>query len=155
MFQTSNKKGKVQSYYSQELLSKKNHNGGTAFEIIQTSYDTGKKREVISKDTLEFFCKDNAFYIDMNSFLNKEQMKSYDESQITMTFKNISYPFNLKPGMTLDDGFVEAEINAGIPIFFRTDVTNRKAEAYETVTTPAGTFNTIKISENITAKIGL
>jgi len=154
MFQTSNKKGKVQSYYSQELLSKKDKDGGTGFEIIQTSYDTGKKREITSQDTLEFFCKNNAFYIDMNSFLNKEQMETYDESQITMTFKNISYPVNLKPGMTLDDGYVKAEINAGIPIVFRTDVTNRKVEAYETITTPAGTFKTIKISENVTAKIG-
>ncbi len=152
MFQTSNKKGKVQSYYSQELFSKKDKDGGTAFKIIQTSYDTSKKREITNQDTLEFFCKDNTFYIDMSTFLNEEQMKAYDESQITTDYKNIGYPVNLKPGMTLEDGYVEATINAGVPIVFRTDITNRNAEAYETVTTTAGTFKTIKVSQDLKAK---
>ncbi len=154
MFQTSNKKGKIQSYYSQELLSKKDKDGGTAYEIIQISYDTSKKRKITNQDTLEFLCKDNTFYIDMNTFLNEEQMKAYDESQITIDFKNISYPANLKPGMTLDDGYVKAEINAGIPIVFKTDITNRKAESYETITTLAGNFETIKVSQDVSAKFG-
>jgi len=154
MFQTSNKKGKTQSYYSQELYSKKDKDGGTAYEIIQISYDTSKKRKITNQDTLEFLCKDNSFYVDMNSFLNEEQMKAYDESQITMTFKNISYPVNLKPGMILEDGYVEAEVNTGIPIVFRTDITNRKAESYETVNTSAGNFETIKVSQDVSAKFG-
>jgi len=154
MFQTSNKKGKVQSYYSQELLSKENKDGGTKYEIIQTSYDTSKKRKVTNQDTLEFICKANVFYIDMSSFLNKEQLNAYDESQVTMTFKNIDYPANMKPGMRLNDGFVEAEINVGVPLVFRTDITNRKAESYESVTTPAGTFKTIKVSQDVSSKIG-
>jgi len=154
MFRTMNKKGKVQTYYSQELLSKKDKDGGTAYEIIQTTYNTNKNKDVLKKDTLEFFCKNNTFYIDMHSFLNEDQLKSYDESQITMDFKNIAYPTNLKPGMTLEDGYIEATINAGFPIVFRTDITNRKAETYETVTTLAGTFKTIKITEDVTSKIG-
>ncbi len=154
MFQTSNKKGKVQSYYSQELLSKENKDGGIAYEIIQTSYDTGKKREITNQDTLTFFCKDNVFYIDMSSFLNKEQTEAYDESQITINSENIGYPANMKPGMKLNDGYVEANINVGIPLVFRTDITNRTVESYESVTTPAGTFKTMKVSEDVSAKVG-
>ncbi len=152
MYKMSNKKGKVQSYYSQELLSSSSKDGGTEYMILRTDYD--KKKNVTGKDTLIFLCKDNVFYIDMNSYLNKEQMADYEEAQISVDFKNIGYPSNMSPGTDLDDGYVKATIDAGFPIVFKTDITNRKVEAKETVTTEAGTFNTVKISQDITSKFG-
>ncbi len=151
-FKTSNKKGKVQSYHSQELLSKKNEDGGTKFEILHTNYDD--KKEVVGQDTLEFICKDNMFFIDMGSYLNEEQMGAYDESQIEVTFDNIGYPANLKPGSTLKDGYVQADINVGMTLTFKTEIKNRKAVAYEDITTDAGTFKTIKVTEDLSSKIG-
>ncbi len=151
-FKTSNKKGKVQSYHSQELISKYEEDGGTKFEILHTNYDENK--EVVSQDTMEFLCKDNMFFIDMGGYLNKEQMGAYDESQIEVSFENIGYPANLKPGTTLNDGYVQADINVGMTLTFKTDITNRKAVASEDITTEAGTFKTIKVSEDISSKIG-
>jgi len=151
-YKTSNKKGKVQSYYSQELLSMKDEDGGTKYEIMHTNYD--EKKEVVNQDTLNFFCKDNMFFIDMGSYLNEEQMGTYDESQIEISFDNIGYPANMKPGTELKDGYVQADINVGMTLTFKTDVINRKAEAYEEITTEAGSFKTIRVSEDIVSKIG-
>ncbi len=152
MYQTKNKKDKVQSYYSQELLSEKNIDGGTEYKIRHISYD--EKKEIVNQDTLRFLCKDNMFYIDMGSYLNEEQLGAYDESQIEITYENIGYPADLKPGSTLKDGYVEAKVNVGMILTFRTDITNRKAEAYEDITTEAGSFKTIKITEDISSKFG-
>lgn len=152
MYKASNKKGKVQSYYSQELLSKNAEDGGTKFEILHINYDD--KKEILNQDTLEFFCKDNMFFIDMGSYLNEEQLGAYDESQIEISFDNIGYPANMKPGTELKDGYVQADINLGMTLTFKTEITNRKVLAYEDITTEAGTFKTIKVSEDISSKIG-
>jgi len=149
---SKNKKGKAESYYSQELLNKSNVDGGTKFEILNVNYD--KDRKMTSEDTLEFFCKGNMFYMDMSHFLNKEQLGAYEESDIEITFENIGYPTDLKPGSELNDGFIQALINAGMPITFKTDITNRKVLGTEEITTEAGTFNTVKVSEDISSKLG-
>ena len=154
MYETKNAKGAVQSYYSHKLLSKKNKEGGIHYEIIHTDFDGKNKTEILRQDTLVFFCKDNMFFVDMSAYINKDQLKSYEESQIEFTFENMGYPKNLKPGSTLNDGYINADILAGITISFRTDITNRKAVSAEDVTTAAGTFSTLKITEDLTSKIG-
>lgn len=152
MYKSSDKKGKVQNYYSQELISKKNKDGGIEFQIHHISYDENKEK--VKEDTMIFICKDNVFYVDMSSYINEDQLKAYDESQIEITFDNIGYPANLKPGTELKDGYVEAKINVGVPISFRTDIKDRRVEAKEKITTEAGSFETLKISEKLTSKVG-
>ena len=147
-----NKKGKIQSYYSQELLKKKNEEGGIKFEILHISYD--QKKEITNTDTLEFLCKGDVFYIDMTRYLNEEQMNAYEDAEITVTYDNLGYPLGLQPGTQLEDGYVQAVINAGMPITFRTEIVNRKVESYENIDTEAGTFKTLKISEELVSKMG-
>jgi hypothetical protein len=151
MYKTTNKKGKVQSYHSQELIAKTNKNGGVEFQIHHINFD--EKKTKVNEDTMIFICKNNVFYIDMSSYLNEEQLKSFDESQIEITFDNIGYPTNLKPGVEMEDGYVEAKINAGMPLTFRTDIQDRRVEANEKITTEAGTFETLKVSEKVFSKV--
>jgi hypothetical protein len=42
----------------------------------------------------------------------------------------------------------------GMVLTFRTDITNRKVLAKETITTEAGSFKTVKVSEDISSKLG-
>lgn len=149
---SKDKKDKITGYYSQEILSAENKDGKFVYTISQSNFNA--KKELLSQDTLEFFCKDNVFYIDMNSYLNKEQMAAYDESQITFSFENIDYPASLKPGTTLKDGYIQADIFAGITITFRTDITNRKIVAVEDITTEAGKFNAVKMTQDVSGKYG-
>ncbi len=151
-YKTSNKKGKVQSYYSQQLLSTKNEDGALKYEVLRTNYD--KKKVLTNQDTVYFYCKENSFYIDMSSYLGNEEMAKYDESMIQFDVENIGYPTNMKPGMTLEDGYINANISSGfVPIVFRTDVINRKVVSSEQITTEAGTFKTLKITEDLKMQI--
>jgi len=151
-YKNLDKKGKILSFNSQELISKNNIDGGVEFAVHSVRYDDKKKKT--DEDTVKFYCKDNTFYVDMNAYLNKEQLKSYDETQIEINFSEMGYPKNLTVGTTLEDGFVEAVINAGITLTFRTDITDRKVLALEDVTTEAGTFKAFKISQNIVSNLG-
>ena len=152
MYVTKNKKDKVQSYHSQELLSKTNTEGGVEFQVLHVNYDD--KKEILSQDTLEFFCKGNMFYIDMTSYLNEEQLSAYEDSEIEISFENIGYPSDLKTGTVLEDGYVQAVVNMGMPMTFKTDITDRKVVGKETITTEAGSFETFKVSETIISKLG-
>jgi hypothetical protein len=151
MFVSKNKKGKIQSYHSQELLRSYNKDGGVNFEILHINYD--KKKEIIQEDTLIFMCKNNQFIIDMTRYLNEQQLSAYDESDITITFENLSYPSGLKPGTELKDGYVQAEINAGVPMTFKTEIKNRKVEAFEEIITEAGSFKTLRVSEDMISQM--
>jgi hypothetical protein len=150
-YKTLDKKGNVQSYYTNQLIFKNNIDGGVEFGIHSIQMDDKKK--MLSEDTMTFYCKDNTFYMDMSSFLNEEAMGG-EGVEMEMTFSEMGYPKSLNPGTTLNDAWVEAKIVAGIPMVFRTDITNRKVLAIEDVTTEAGTFNAIKISESISSKMG-
>ncbi|NPA44223.1 MAG: hypothetical protein GXO49_01685 [Chlorobi bacterium] len=151
-YKTSNKKGKVESYYSDKLLSIKEEDGATKYAVLRENFD--KKKNLTNADTVFFYCKGSSFYIDMSSYLNNEEMSKYDESMIQLEVKNIGYPTNMKPGMNLEDGYINANISAGfMPIVFRTDVINRKVVASESVTTEAGTFQTLKITQDLKIKI--
>jgi hypothetical protein len=150
-YKTLDKKGKIQSYYSNQLIWKNNIESGVEFGVHVINMDDKKK--MVSEDTVKFYCKDNIFYMDMSGFLNKEAMGGGD-AQIEMTFSEISYPKNLKVGMELPDAWIEAKFTAGIPMVFRTDITDIKVVAIEDITTEAGTYNAIKISQNISSKMG-
>ncbi len=152
-YKTSNKKGKVQSYYSQELLSKKTEDGALKYEVLRANYD--KKKELTSQDTLAFFCKDNAFFIDMSSYLNQEQMATYEDADIKIDFDNISYPANMKVGSVLKDGYVKADLTMGmIMMTFRTDIKNTKVVSLEQIIKEAGSFQTQKVTEDLAVKVG-
>ncbi len=151
-YKTSNRKGKLESYYSDELLSVNDEDGATKYAIIRKNFD--KKKVLKNQDTIYFYCKGNSFYIDMSSYIGSEEFAKYDDSMIQLDVENIGYPAHMKPGMTLEDGYINADITAGyIPIVFRTDVINRKVVSSEKITTEAGTFQTLKITEDLKMQV--
>jgi len=151
-YKTSNKKGKTESYYSDKLLSVKEEDGATKYAVERKNFD--KKKKLTTADTIYYYCKGNSFYIDMSSYISSEEMGKYDEAMVQLDVDNIGYPANMKPGMTLKDGYINADISAGfVPIVFRTDVINRKVVASEQITTEAGTYQTLKITQDLKMKI--
>jgi len=151
-YKVLNRRGKVESYYSEKVLTVKDEEGKTKYEIQRKNFD--KKKKLTTSDTLTYYCENNMFYIDMTSMLSSEQLSSYDEAMVEFEFDNIGYPAGMKVGTTLKDGYIEANILVGIPITFRTDVTSRNVVSSEKITTEAGTFQTLKIEEDVKARIG-
>lgn len=149
-----NKKGKVTGTTTQIVKEVAQEGNTTLFEVEQTSVDKDGENEMITDMT--FRCEDNVFYVDMNAFVNEEQMAAYKDMDIKVTMDAINIPADLTPGQQLEDGSITMDIQSGapIPIKFTIMVKNRQVGNRETLTTPAGKFDCIKIKQDVVTKTG-
>lgn len=148
------KKGKVTGKVNQEVTKVESSGNSTNFSMHQVITDE-KGEESVETD-MTFRCIDNVFYIDMNAFVNDQQMEAYENMDMEIEMDEIDIPANLKPGQRLKDGKITMKVISDSPISmnFTVSVVNRKVEAEEKVTTSAGTFDCIKISQDIVTKTG-
>ena len=154
-YQTTNGKGKVLGSYIQKMISVKEKRGETVFEMLQTTMDPKSPEKILKQDTIIFRCKDNVFYIDMEKYLNESQMESFQNMEIKVTTEDLIYPPKLSPGQQLNDGSITVEVATGmINMALTTNIVNRKVEAHEEITTPAGSFKCYKLSEDVQSKMG-
>ncbi len=153
-YQISNSKGKVNGKYIHKMISKKESDGQMIFEMQQTIMDPKSTDAILMQDTIRFRCKDNSFYIDMDQYLNQNQMEAFKDVEIKVVSEDLMYPSKLSAGMQLKDGSIRIEIVGGMMnMTMTTNIINRKVEAHETITTPAGDFKCYKISEDIESKM--
>lgn len=154
-YEMKNAKGKIEGIYTQKMISVKESRGETTFELLQTHMDPKDSNKIITQDTISFRCKDNVFYIDMEKYLNQKQMEGFKDIEVKITTNDLIYPPNLSPGMALNNGSISLEIATGVMnINMTTNIINRKVEAHENITTPAGTFRCYKISEDVKSEMG-
>ena len=104
---------------------------------------------------LELKCKDGRYYVDMESYIGESTLTPYSDMETTFEVENMTIPGELKPGEILDNGKVTVAIsNNGMKIMtISVNISNRKVEAKEDITTPAGTFECYKISYDISTKM--
>ena len=91
--------------------------------------------------------------MDMQSILNAEQMQGFTGTVVVKT-EDMFIPKDLEPGMELKDGLIEIEAYVEpmtIKIMARSFY--REVEAFEKITTPAGTFDAWTIGGNIETKV--
>lgn len=148
-----NAKGKEIGQSRQTLLSKSEENGATNFVVRQENLSDKDAKPV----DLKYSCTGDRFIIDMSSFLDPKQQESYKDMQVDMTFESIDIPSGVTAGTTLKDGNIVIKVVSDSPINISTKIyiTNRKVNAIETITTPAGSFECIKISQTITTDMGI
>ena len=146
------KKGKVTGVVKQQITKVEHNGNSTLFSVHQVFNDPKSKEEPFETD-MTFKCVDGVFYIDMNGYLDKNQMNSYGEMELKVTMDEIDIPSSYKVGQNLKDGSVNMEVVGGpVPLKMSVKVVNRLVEGEEQLTTPAGTFNCIKISQDIVTK---
>lgn len=152
-YEIKNAKGKLQSTYSQKIISIKENGNETVFELLQTHKDPKDSEKIIIQDTISFRCKGNEFYIDMEKYLNQKQMEGFKNMEVKLSTDDLMYPSKLSPGMELKDGSISLEIGNGL-MNMKTEIINRKVEALEKITTPAGSFECYRIREEVKSKMG-
>ncbi|MDZ7742843.1 MAG: hypothetical protein U5Q03_14155 [Bacteroidota bacterium] len=151
VYENYNKRDKLESVMKQKLLSVVESGDTTIFKIHQQIFD--QKDELLYEGELQFKCYGNKFYLDMQSFINPEQFKAYENMEMEMSMDDISLPDELAVGMELDEGFINMKIDAQMmSMNFNTRIFDRKVEAIEELSTPAGTFETYKISSSTESK---
>jgi hypothetical protein len=92
----------------------------------------------------------------MSSMLSNEQMQAYEGMDVVVDGDFLELPSNLSAGMDLKNANIEVKVtNSGVPIMtMNMEVYDRKVEGFENVTTPAGTFDCVKISFKARTKMG-
>lgn len=148
-------------------FDKKDKLTGTSIQTVKEIKTTGNKTEWtignVSKDAkgkelsagdLHMSCEDGIFRMDMQNFLDEETMKGFEGMEVTMDATELDYPAVLSPGQTLKDGSITVKISSqGMPVMTMVvKIYDRKVEAVEDVTTPAGTFSCYKMTQTIETK---
>lgn len=106
---------------------------------------------------MEFECRGDVFNIDMNSFMSGEQAQSFEEMNLEINVEELEIPNKLEPGQKLKDGKLTMSMSGDSPMamnVFSVTVKNREVIARETITTPAGTFECVKLTQDVVSKTG-
>lgn len=144
-----NPKGKVEGVVKHEVLSKSGSGDDISANYKMTQFDK-KGKETFSTD-YDIHCEDGVMMIDMRSMLNGSDMGNYEGMEMTVDGGNMAIPGELTPGQTLPDANIKVSFGSGGMNMFsiEVDVTNRKVVKEESLTTPAGTFDCVKITQDV------
>jgi hypothetical protein len=141
-------KNKIESIQKSSILSATESDGGLLVTIEVVSYDT--KDNEVHRQTFTTYCKDGNFYIDMSTFLSPESMGGEGSgAQMQMEAQNMELPSGITVGQKLPDAWIKVTMQAdGMPTMFSQtiNIVNRVVESFESMTTPAGTYDCVKIT---------
>lgn len=143
------KKGNLEGSTVQKITSKEENGNNLSVTVDHESFD--KKGESLMTGDFTVRCEDGIFYMDMKNMLNDETMAAYEGMEISFTANDLAYPSNMTVGSTLPDANLVVGISSsGINMNgLKINITNRKVEAKESITTEAGTFECYKLSFDI------
>ncbi|RME05463.1 MAG: hypothetical protein D6816_08830, partial [Bacteroidetes bacterium] len=107
------------------------------------------KEKELTKTSFEFECDGDVLRLDMSAMMDPSVNESLQGMEVELSGDALQIPSKLSPGMELPDAELEIKaMSGGVKIMtIRQSVTDRKVEGTETVTTPAGTFECIKITQ--------
>lgn len=153
------KKGKIQNI----VLHKVKSNNSTAerSEVIVEYEFHGKEVDDQFETSGEYkvFCENGAYKFEFGALIPSSNAMGNGDMEMEMKSDFLEIPNNPQPGQTMPDGKLEmtAKIE-GNPLMGKgfqmtVYVTGRKVEALEKITTPAGTFDCVKISSVSESKI--
>ena len=86
--------------------------------------------------------------MDMKMMLNPQQAQQFKDVSADGKGVYLEYPSSLKEGQTLPDASFDMDVKmeSGVAASVSMDITNRKVEGKEKITTPAGNWEAYKIT---------
>lgn len=124
-------------------------NGGAYHAIVNAQlYD--KKDELIHEGEYEVICEGNKIRVNMERFVPSELLETYQDMEVEFEGDYLEMPSSLSVGESLPDGSMSMKVKMGGGEMnlsdMKVNITNRKVEGKESITTPAGTFDCYKIT---------
>ena len=115
-----------------------------------------KKGEVVAESEYEIFCENDGISIAFESLGAPGIMEQYEDMEVEVSGTNLFLPNSLLDGQQLPDSNMKMTVNMSpIKLNMTVDITNRRVEGSETVTTPAGTFDCIILAYDFVTKMGI
>ncbi len=144
------KKGKEAGKTIQEVTAFSETADG--YELTLNVQHQDKKGEKSPPMEMTMACRNGAIYVDMKNFVPAEYLSGEDgEVTIKVEGDNLSYPVDMKAGDLLPDASIKVSLNEMMNMTI--NIRNRKVEGQETITTPAGTFDSYVISQTTKTKM--
>jgi len=122
--------------------------------VSSTSYD--KKDEEIFNVDFEVMCTDGVYRADLSNFINPYMKESFGNAEIKISGNELEIPKNLAVGTSLPDANTHMEAEIGIlTMKMDMEVTNRKVESKEKVSTPVKEFEAYKVTADEHVKMSI
>jgi hypothetical protein len=145
-YQNFNRRERLES--TQDVMVKQvtRHSDHTEAILSTRYYDNRDRFQHEAEFTVR--CKGNELILDVQSLIDPAMLEGFKDMEINMSSIDIVIPDNLKVGDNLPDASMTMSVSAaGMRITeIEINITERKVEAIENITTPAGTFECFKIT---------
>lgn len=147
------KKGKVTGINRHTISELETTSNGYKAVVSVDVLDDEEKE--LTKSSFAFECDGDVVKLDMSAMLDPSINESLSGMEIELSGDALQIPSELTPGMELPDAELEIKaMSGGVRIMtIRQKVTNRKVEGTETITTPAGTFECVKLTQTTEMKM--
>lgn len=143
-----NKKGKEDGKQVWNVSSVKTSGKTTTATINSEFFD--KKGKSINKAINEVQCNAGSLQMNLKMMLSEAQLKQMNSATAKATGEYIEYPNGMKEGNQLKEGNLKIDytMEGGMQASLELNVTDRKVAGKESITSPAGTWECIKITSN-------
>jgi hypothetical protein len=156
-YQQFDKKGKLTSTNTILVEDVIHRDSKTEFKIKATSNnENAKKDDVPAENTFSYICENNVLKIDISSLIPQETKDGFSGMEISIEQSEILIPPSLSVGQKLDDASIKMVVaSSGMTIMtMNINITNRKVEKMEDVTTSAGSYNCALITYDMHTNMG-
>jgi DUF3108-like len=147
-------KDKTTGKIAYELIDKVENGNDITFKIKTTTFD--KKGAEVYSNIFEAKCINGKFDFDMAFKMDGNALQAYENMDVQIDASKFEIPsFDTSAGTKLDDGSLEIKVGSGGMSMFKMTIliTDRNVEAKDDITTPAGTFNCIVLSQKVSTKM--
>jgi hypothetical protein len=149
------RKGKeVGKMLNKVILAEETRNG-TVYHFESTFFDPNAQI-LPQRETYSVRCQKDTLFVSMKCMLASGTLESYSSMQMQMEGKDLPFPAKLRENESLPDASMTLEVSSGgmRVMTVKASTTERKVEKKEKITTSAGEFNCIKITEKTEVKVG-
>lgn len=101
--------------------------------------------------TIHYTCTGDELVADMSGMMQAMQASTLKDMEMKLKTNKLIYPGKLSVGQKLSDGQMEVDMvsNGSTMMNMNMVMANRQVESKDPITTPAGTFDTYKISSDV------
>jgi hypothetical protein len=149
-----NSKDKLTGTSVQKILKKESNGDNLSVTVGHQSFD--EKGKELGKGEFIVRCENGIFYLDMRNYLDDQTMAAYENMEIEVQAKDMEFPNNFDVGQTLPDASIDLKVKADgemVMLTVTVNITNRKVESKETISTAAGEFECFKMTFDIETKM--
>ena len=148
----SDKKGETSGKQVYMVSNYQESSGSASATVNSEMFD--KKGKSMSKASNSIKCMNGVMMMDMKMSMPQSQSEQVGNTDAKAENVYLEYPASINIGDNLKDGHMELSMdNKGMKQSITMDVTDRKVEGKENITTPAGTWDCYRITSHTKMKI--